>query len=112
WLEALLPVLGQVVLLAAVILLGVSEPQSVWVQGVVFAGLALVWLAVRSQRATATVRGGEAGWGRAAAGAVLIGLAAALALPASELVVPGDERLVARTWVEPPFDIGQYPSPL
>ncbi|QIK75405.1 transglutaminase-like domain-containing protein [Nocardioides piscis] len=40
--------------------------------------------------------------------------ASALALPASALVTGGDddERLVARAWVEPPFDIGRYPSPL
>jgi hypothetical protein len=41
-------------------------------------------------------------------------LASALAMPASALVIGDDDagRAVARTWVEPPFDIGRYPSPL
>ena len=38
--------------------------------------------------------------------------AAALALPASAMIAQDDERVVARNWVEPPFDIGKYPSPL
>lgn len=110
WLEALLPVLGQVLLLAGVILLGVSEPGSLLLQGSVFAALALAWLAVRSQRATASVRGGEATWGRAVAGAALIGIAAAAALPLSGSLVGDDERVIARSWIEPPFDIGRYTS--
>ena len=43
----------------------------------------------------------------------MLGLAALLAHPASALFVSDDsERAVARNWVEPPFDIGRYPSPL
>ena len=114
WLTALLPVLGLTAVLAAVILLGVRHPQSLVVQGSVFAGLALGWLALRSRRASATVHGGTSGWGRLVVGAGLVALASALAVPASALVMGDDdgERAVVRNWVEPPFDIGRYPSPL
>lgn len=114
WLSALLPVLGLTSILVTVILLGVRHPQSVVVQGSVFAAAALGWLAIRARRASATVHGGSSGWGRVALGAGLVVLASALALPASALVTGDDDtdRTVARTWVEPPFDIGRYPSPL
>lgn len=114
WLTALLPVLGLTAVLAAVILLGVRHPQSLVVQGSVFAGLALGWLALRSRRASATVHGGTSGRGRLVVGAGLVALASALAVPASALVTGDDdaERAVVRNWVEPPFDIGRYPSPL
>jgi hypothetical protein len=114
WLTALLPVLGLTAVLAAVILLGVRHPQSLAVQGAVFAALALGWLALRARRASATVHGGTSGWGRLAVGAGLVALASALAVPASALVMGEDDgdRAVVRNWVEPPFDIGRYPSPL
>ncbi len=114
WLTALLPVLGMTAVLAAVILLGVRHPQSLLVQGAAFAGLALGWLALRARRASATVHGGTSGWGRLAVGTGLVALASALAVPASALVMGDDDgdRTVVRNWVEPPFDIGQYPSPL
>ena len=38
--------------------------------------------------------------------------AAVLALPASALIAEDEGRVVARNWVEPPFDIGRYASPL
>ena len=114
WVSAMLPVLGLTGVLIAVILLGVRHPQSVLVQGSVFAAAALGWLAIRARRASATVHGGTSGWGRAALGAALVLLASGLAMPASALVTGDDDegRAVVRTWVEPPFDIGRYPSPL
>lgn len=113
WLTALLPVLGLLLVLVTVILLGVRHPQSLLAQGSVFAAVSLGWLAIRSRRASATVSGGSSGRGRFALGAALVLAASALALPASALVDnPESERTVVRTWVEPPFDIGRYPSPL
>lgn len=114
WVSAMLPVLGLTGVLIAVILLGVRHPQSVLVQGSVFAAAALGWLAIRARRSSATVHGGTSGWGRAALGGALVLLASGLALPASAIVTGDDDegRAVARTWVEPPFDIGRYPSPL
>ena len=58
WLAAVLPVLGMTMLLSGAIVLGVRHPQSLLLQGSVFAGLALAWLAVRARRASAAVTGG------------------------------------------------------
>ena len=111
-----LPVLVPTGLLAVVILIGVREPQSLWLQGVAFAALAVGWLALRTQRRV--VRddadlGGRVRGLRLVTGAVLVGLAAALALPVATWSSGADDRrLVLRDHVEPPFDVGRYPSPL
>ncbi len=114
---AVLPVVVPTALLAAVILLGVREPASLWLQGAAFAALALAWLVLRSHRRV--VRDDDAQLGarvrgiRAMSGAVLIALAASLALPVTTWSSGTDDsRLVLRDHVEPPFDVGQYPSPL
>ncbi|MEJ7794899.1 MAG: transglutaminaseTgpA domain-containing protein [Nocardioides sp.] len=114
---AVLPLLAPTALLAVVILLGVREPASLWLQGVGFAGLATTWLVLRTHRRV--VRDDDAQLGgrvrsvRAVSGAVLIGLAASLALPvATWSTGADDDRLVLRDHVEPPFDVGQYGSPL
>ncbi len=112
WLAAALPVLGMTALLSGAILLGVRHPQSLLLQGSVFAGVALAWLAVRARRASATVQGGTTSYVRGAGAVVMLALAAGVALPASAVIGSDDERAVARNWVEPPFDIGRYPSPL
>ena len=117
FLAAVLPLLVPTALLAAVILLGVREPASVWLQGVAFAGLALAWLVLRTHRRVvrddARVLGGRVRGIRAVSGAVLIALAASLAQPvATWSSGADDQRLVLRDHVEPPFDVGQYPSPL
>ncbi len=113
WLSAALPVLGMTAVLSGAILLGVRHPQSLLLQGSAFAGLALAWLAIRARRASATVQGGSTSYVRGAGAVVMLSLAAGVAFPASALIGgPDDERAVARNWVEPPFDIGRYPSPL
>ena len=112
--RAALPLLAPTALLAAVILLGVTRPQSLWLQGVVFAGLAVAWLAVRVGRSQAPVRGGTGRVRRATASLLLVAGAGVLALPVATYATGDDDagRVVLRTQVEPPFDIGQYPSPL
>ena len=111
-LRAALPLLAPTLLLAAVILVGVQRPQSLWVQGVAFAVLAIGWLTVRAQRASAPVQGGAGRFRLLVAGAVMVAVAGALALPVATWATGDDNRVVLRTYVEPPFDIGQYPSPL
>jgi len=112
--RAALPLLAPSLLLGAVILLGVQRPQSVWVQGVGFAVLAIGWLVVRTQRAAGPVQGGAGRARRLVGGAVMVAVAGALALPVATWATGDDDsdRVVLRTYVEPPFDIGQYPSPL
>ncbi|MCW2736955.1 MAG: hypothetical protein JWN97_1599 [Nocardioides sp.] len=113
WLAALLPVLGLTAVLSGAIILGVRHPQSLLLQGSLFAGLALAWLAIRARRASASVQGGSTSYVRGAGAVVMLALAAGVAFPASALIAgDDDERAVARNWVEPPFDIGRYPSPL
>ena len=111
WLTALVPVLACALALVLVIALGVRHPQSLWLQGVGFAALALGWLALRGRRESAAVRGGSRGIGRGIAGVALLGAAAVLALPVANAAMGTDtDRTVLRSYVEPPFDIGRYPS--
>lgn len=112
WLSALLPVLGTTLVLSGAIVLGVRHPQSLLLQGTLFAGLALGWLAVRARRASAAVQGGSRSWVRGAGAVAMLAVAAAVAVPASGWLTDDRDRAVARDWVEPPFDIGRYPSPL
>ncbi|HQR27904.1 MAG TPA: transglutaminase-like domain-containing protein, partial [Nocardioides sp.] len=113
WLRAAAPLVAPTALLVVVILLGLARPQSLWVQGVVFAGTALAWLVVRGQRTPVSVSGGRGVVGRLLAGAALLGLAALLALPVGTFALGSDtHREILRTRVDPPFDVGQYPSPL
>ena len=51
WLRAIAPAAGARRLLCLVILLGLARPQSLWVQGVLFAAIALAWLVVRGSGA-------------------------------------------------------------
>ncbi|MCW2813088.1 MAG: hypothetical protein JWN84_543 [Nocardioides sp.] len=107
--------LAPVALLTAVILLGVARPQSIWVQGVAFAVLAVGWLAVRESRGQRRVEGNRSGRvRRTAVGLALVAGAGLLAVPVTSMALGGDDdgRVVLRSQVRPPFDIGQYPSPL
>ncbi len=116
WLRALLPALAPIVLLAVVILLGLGAPDSLWVQGVMVAALGPGWVVLRWHRAAGPVVSGRARWSRLAVGAGLVGVVAVAAAPVGTWAVGGTEadgqRLILREYVEPPFDIGRYPSPL
>lgn len=112
-LRAALALLAPAGLLATVILVGVRHPQSLVIQGVAFAVLCLSWLALRAQRASAGVREGTAGARRTLTAVALLAVAGLLAAPVASLFTGGDdERVVLRNYVEPPFDIGRYASPL
>ncbi len=113
WLAAVLPVLAMTLVLSGAIVLGVRHPQSLLLQGSVFAGLALAWLAIRARRASAAVQGGTTSYARGVGAVAMLALAAGIAFPASAVIAgDDDERSVARSWIDPPFDIGRYPSPL
>jgi hypothetical protein len=112
---AVVPLLAPVLLLVMVILLGVRQPQSMLLQGATFAVVTLAWLTVRARRSTGPAEGRSSGHvSQLALGAGLLGLAGGCAVPAAHLAFDGDtgHRVALRTYVEPPFDIGQYPSPL
>ncbi len=112
-----LPLLPPVALLALVILLGLDRPQALWVQGSVFAVVALGWLTVRHARIVSplasTQESSRTRLLRVATGATLVAVAGTLALPLGTWASgDDDERVTLRPYVEPPFDVGQYPSPL
>lgn len=107
-------VLVPLLYLAGVILLGVRSPERVVVIGSVFAVLALVWLSVRGRRFQARMIVGGLRLRRRLVGVALVvgaGLVATTLGPKLPFVHDND-RLVLRSYVEPPFDVGQYPSPL
>ncbi|MFN8193347.1 MAG: transglutaminase-like domain-containing protein [Nocardioidaceae bacterium] len=113
WLRIGAPLPVPMALLAFVILLGLHRPQDILVQGVLFSVGLLAWLVVRGQRTTVDVAGSTGRLGRLAVGASLLVLAAAASVPVALLSDSADaQRVVLRDSVEPPFDIGRYPSPL
>ena len=108
------PVAAPFLVLAAVILLGTQTPAARLLQGAVFAVVALAWVAIRAARLRPPVQNGSGRATRLVTVVVLLGVAfggAALIGPH----VPGSgarARTVLRSYVDPPFDVGQYPSPL
>jgi hypothetical protein len=108
-----LPLVSLLALLALVILLGVDRPHQLWLQGGVFGVLALAWLGLRYARTAAPVRSTQGKLVRIGTGAALVGVAGLLSLPVGTWASGGDaERVILRSHVDPPFDVGQYPSPL
>ncbi len=110
-LRAALPLLVPLAALLLVLLLGVAHPVSVLLQGACFAGVAVLWLTVRMAAVEPGVKGGGPGLIRGLSSLALLVLAASIAVPVAK-TVQHDHRLVLREHVEPPFDIGEYPSPL
>ena len=111
---ALAPLAVPLAVLILVILLGVNSPAALILQGAVFGAVALAWIAVRAQRLRPPLQNGS---GRVARLATATGLLALSALGADVVGphVPGadaHQRVVLRSYVAPPFDVGQYPSPL
>lgn len=117
---ALLPAL---VVLVATILLGVAQPAAPLVQGIVFAVVATVWLAMRRvwDHDRAAVRVESAGVSDAAtvrssrtrrliAGGIVLAVASGVGVATAAVATP--PRYILRDFIIPPFDITQYPSPL
>ncbi len=112
-----------VAFLAIEIALGLAQPALPVVQGVVFAVVAIVWLAVRESvdRKDAAVSLGERPdrsvlkalrLRRAITAAVVIALAVGAGAATGALASPPSTRYVLRDVVVPPFDVRAYPSPL
>lgn len=116
---ALLP-LGM--LLVLVIALGTPEPAFPIVQGLVFAVVAIAWLALRQLWApqNAAVSVGEVDPARASqmrmrrliAGAAVLAIAGGAGVATSAVAAPPQSRHVFRDVIIPPFNIRDYPSPL
>lgn len=114
---ALLPAGG---FLAIQIALGTSEPAVPVVEGVVFAVVSIVWLALRQAWAPslgAVPLGDSAGaragtLRRALMGAGVVAIAVVAGVVTSGFAAPASPRYVLRDVVIPPFDVRAYPSPL
>jgi len=111
---AFAPVAPAFAVLVAVILLGSQTPAARLLQGAVFGVVALAWASLRSVRQRPPLRSGSGRATRAATVAVLLGVSATAAALLGPHVpgVDSHKRVVLRSYVTPPFDVGQYPSPL
>lgn len=101
-------------LLAALVLLGAHVAHVPVVVGVLGTVGVFVWLFVRHTRRRSLAGTGLGRSTRWAVGAVLLAVALAGGVGASALM-PSEARTprtVLRTWVQPPFDVDKYPSPL
>lgn len=117
---ALLPALA---VLVTTVLLGVAQPAAPLVQGILFAVVATVWLALRRvwDHDRAAVRVESAGASDAAtvrssrtrrlvAGGIVLAVASAAGIATAAVATP--PRYILRDFIVPPFDVTQYPSPL
>lgn len=113
WIRTLLPAIVPAAALALVILLGIRRPQSLFLQGTAFAALLLAWLTARGLRIRVAVAGRAGRGSRFALGVAILAIAAAFAQPLGTWAA-GDstDRVILRDAIKPPFDVGQYPSPL
>jgi hypothetical protein len=100
-------------LLAAVILLGSENTTARLVHGAGFALLAVIYLLQRARRGhVLTAREGAARTRRMSAAGLVLTAVAGSALFSGALPGTSGHRVVLRDYIEPPFDVGQYPSPL
>lgn len=116
---ALIPAGGMLIL---VIALGTPEPAVPIVQGLVFAVVAIGWLALRQLWAphNAAVSVGEVDPSRAnhmrlrrlLAGVAVLAVAGGAGVATSAVAAPAQPRHVFRDVIIPPFNIRDYPSPL
>lgn len=111
------------VFLAVQIALGMSQPAVPVVQGLVFAVVAIGWLAVRQawvpqQDAVPLGEDGDPASTRAVtlrrvlAGSAIVAVAAGAGVATSAFAAPDSPRYVLRDVIIPPFDVREYPSPL
>ena len=107
------PAVAMVALLVCVIVMGVSTPASVLVQGAAFGVVALAWISLRGLRTHSVTNNGSGRLTRAGLAVAIVVVAGATSVPLGTHALASDRgRVVLRDRVQPPFDIGRYPSPL
>jgi len=96
------------------ILVGTEEPYLAALRGVAFAVIALAWLGWRRPSERTAPPAARRPLRRRLAGALVVVLGAVLVGGAAAvwLAPPGEQRLVLRREIVPPFDPLDYPSPL
>lgn len=112
--SGLAPLAGPVLALGLAILFGPPRPTSLLLQGSLFAGLAVAWVALRQARRRSVVTKSSRQTRRGVVAAALVG-AAALGGRALGPLLPGASahaRVVLSRYVLPPFEASDQPSPL
>jgi hypothetical protein len=111
---AVLPALVPLAALSVAILIGTPTPSHTAAQAAVFAVAALAWIALRWARLRPPVSNGAGKTSRLLTAIALLAVAGAAGAltgpswPGASTAAP----VLLRGHVSPPFDIGQYPSPL
>jgi hypothetical protein len=111
---AVLPAMAAAAVVALSILFGAAQPTAAVLQGAGFAVCVLAWAAARQQRGAerAATVGRQRPWQRigAAVGVLAVAGAGATVLGPHLPGASSHQRVVL--YVEPPFDVSAYPSPL
>jgi hypothetical protein len=111
---AVLPAAAPAVVVALSILFGAAQPTAAILQGAGFAACVLAWASARQQRGAAvrTTLGRQRPWQRigAAAGVLAVAGAGAAVIGPHLPGANAHQRIVL--YIEPPFDVSAYPSPL
>lgn len=101
------------VLLVTVAVLGTIQAPFAAASGLLFAGVAFVWAALRQRQRRRLVGTGATNRTQAFVGAGMLVAALVAGLGLGTLLPgAGTERLVLRTYVQPPIDLDHYASPL
>ena len=110
----MLPAAAPAAVVALSILFGAAQPTAAVLQGAGFAAVALAWAAARQQRGAA--RRGHLGrqrpWQRIGAAAAVLAVAGAGATVIGPHLPGASAHQRVVLYVEPPFDVSAYPSPL
>jgi len=108
------PLLAPVLVFVAVIVLGSLAPTAAALTATVFAAVSLYWIRDRNQRLRPVSSSGSGRVTRVATTAALFAVAASGAyfVGPNVLGAHSHDRVVLRKYIVPPFNIGDYPSPL
>jgi len=100
--------------LAASILLGTNDPAAVLAQGLGFAAVCFGWLTLRAQRRRRLVGTGAANLVRVGLGIGVLVVAIGGGLVLGPVITGGQQpdRVILRSYVQPPVELPSYTSPL
>ncbi|HEY1665314.1 MAG TPA: transglutaminase-like domain-containing protein [Trebonia sp.] len=109
-----LPAAAPAAVVALSILFGAAQPTAALLQGAGFAVGVLAWAAVRQQRgaARAATLGRQRPWQRIGAAVAVLAVAGAGAAVIGPHLPGANAHQRVVLYVEPPFDVSAYPSPL
>ena len=108
------PAAPPAIVVALSILFGAPRPAAALLQGTAFAAITLAWAAARQQRGTRAhgTIGRQRPWQRIGAAVAVLTVAGAGATFIGPHLPGADAHKRVVLYVEPPFDVAAYPSPL